>query len=134
MSQENVEIVRRWIRLANERDFDAIYNEILDTDIECYPNEEEPHSAPFRGRDEYMERAADERESFDNHQIEEVECIALGEYVVCVARLHVRGLVSQAEVVGDEVWLTRWRDGMCVEYRECGTKERALEVFARLSE
>ena len=70
----------------------------------------------------------DERESFDKYQIEVVECIALGEYVVCVARLHGRGKISQAEVSGDEVWLTRSRDGKCVEYRECGTKKQALEA------
>ena len=128
MSQENVEIVRRWIRLSNARDFEAVYNEILDPAIECIPNEKEPHSAPWQGRDEYIKRATDERESFDKYQIEVVECIALGEYVVCVARLHGRGKVSQAEVSGDEVWLTRWRDGKCVEYRECGTKKQALEA------
>jgi SnoaL-like domain len=128
MSQENVEIVRRWIRLSNARDWDAIYNEILDPAIDCYPGEGEPHLAPFQGRDEYINAASDERESFDKHEIEILECIGLGEYVVCVARIRVRGKVSQAEVASGEVWLTRWRDGKCVEYRECGTKERALEA------
>ena len=133
MSQENVERVRRWTGLSNARDFDAIYSEILDPAIECYPNEEEPHSAPFEGRDTFINRARDERESFDFHQIEVDECIGLDDYVVCVARIHGRGKISGAEVVGHETWLTRWRDGKCVEYRECGTKERALDA-AGLSE
>ena len=128
MSQENVEHVRRWIRLSNARDFGAVYNEILDPDIECYPNPKEPHAAPWRGRDEYLKRVTDEREYFDQYRIEEVECFAIDDYVVCVARHLGRGEVSQAEVIGHETWLTRWRDGKCVEYRECDTKERALEV------
>jgi ketosteroid isomerase-like protein len=128
MSEENVEQVRRWIRLSNAGDFDAIYNEILDPAIVCITAEEDLHSTPFRGRDEYIRRARDERSSFDEFEIEVAECMDLGEYVVCVARIHVRGRISQAGAVGDEAWLTRWRDGRCVEYRECRTKERALEA------
>jgi hypothetical protein len=42
--------------------------------------------------------------------------------------IHARGRISQADVSGDEVWLMRFKEGRCVEYRECGTKERALEA------
>ena len=133
MSQENVELVRRWIRLTNARDYETVRDEILDPDIECYPDETDAHTVPCQGRGEYITRAVDERESFDVRQIEVDECIDLGEQVVCVATIYGRGKVSQAEVVRGEVWLSRWRDGKCVEYRECGTKDRALEA-AGLSE
>jgi ketosteroid isomerase-like protein len=133
MSEENVEIVKRWIALSNAGDVEAIVNNILAPDVECFPAEGEPEAVPFRGRDEYMKRAQDARESFDEHEIEVSEYIDLGEYVAVVARIDVRGRISQAQVSGDEVWLMRFRDGKCVEYRECSTKERALE-FARLSE
>ena len=128
MSQENVELARRWIRLTNAGDYETIRDEILDPDIKCYPDENDAHTVPFQGRDAYITRAMDERESFDVRQIEVDECIDLGEQVVCVATIYVRGKVSQAEVVRGEVWLARWRDGKCVEYRECGTKDRALEA------
>ena len=132
MSEENVEFARRWVRLSNAGDFDAVYNEILDPDIEFFTNEEQPHVAPGKGRDDYIKAAKDERDSFDKHQLEVVEWMGLGEYVIGVARIHARGKVSGAEVTGNEVWLTRWRDGKCVEYRECATKKRALEVAAKL--
>jgi ketosteroid isomerase-like protein len=127
MSQENVEIVRRWIGLSNAGDLPAIF-ELLDPDIECFPAEGEPEAAPFRGRAAYMERATDAREAFDEHRIEVSEYIDLGEYVAVVARIDARGRASRARVSGDEVWLLRFKDGKCVEYRECGTKERALEA------
>jgi len=133
MSEENVEIVKRWIALSNAGDLEAIFNDILAPDIECFPAEDEPEAEPFRGRDEYIKRAQDTRASFDQHEIEVSEYIDLDEYVAVVARIDVRGRVSQAEVSADEVWLMRFRDGKCVEYRECGTKERAVE-FAGLSE
>jgi ketosteroid isomerase-like protein len=132
MSQENVEIVRRWIALTNAGDIPAILN-LLDPDIECFPAEGEPEAAPFRGRDAYARRAHEARKSFDEHHVEVSECIDLGEYVAVVARISARGRISRVPVSGEEVWLLRFRDGKCVEYRECGTKQRALEA-ARLRE
>ena len=127
MSQENVEIMRQWIALSNAGDTPAILD-LLDPDIECFPAENEPEASVFRGRDAYARRALDARESFGQHQIEVDEYIDLGEYVAVAATIHARGRRSQAEVSGEEVWLCRFRDGKVVEYRECGTKERALQV------
>ena len=127
MSQENLEIARRWIALSNAGDIPAIL-ELLDPDIECFPAEGEPEAAAFRGREAYAKRAYDAIESFDDHLIEVSEYTDLGEYVVVVGRITASGRISRAPVSGDEVWLLRFRDGKCVEYRECGTKERALEA------
>jgi ketosteroid isomerase-like protein len=132
MSQENVEIARRWIALSNAGDLSAIF-ELLHPEIECFPAEWEPEALPFRGRDAYMRRAEHARESFDDHHIEVFEYIDVGEYVAVVARITARGRTSGAPVSGDETWLLRFSGGRCVEYRECGTKERALEA-AGLSE
>src|SRR6187200_2951872 len=97
MSQENVEVVRRWIALSNAGDLEAIFN-LLDPDIECFPAEGEPEAEPFRGRDAYMRRAKDAREAFDEHAIDVSEYIDLGEYVAVVARIDVRGRTSRAKV------------------------------------
>ncbi len=45
-----------------------------------------------------------------------------------VARIGFRGRVSGAPVSAQEVWLVRFKDGKCVEYRECETRERALAI------
>jgi ketosteroid isomerase-like protein len=127
MSEENVEIARRWIALSNAGDIPAILD-LLDPEIECFPAENEPEAVSFRGREAYAKRAEDARGSFDDHLIEVSEYIDLGEYVAVVARISARGRISRAPVAGDEVWLLRFSNGKCVEYRECGTKERALEA------
>ena len=132
MSRENVEIVRHWIALSNAGDVPAIL-ELLAPDIECFPAEGEPEAEAFRGREAYARRAYEAREAFDEHKIEVFEYVDLGEYVAVVARIHARGRMSQANVSADEVWLIRFGDGKVVEYRECTTKERALE-FARVAE
>jgi len=43
-------------------------------------------------------------------------------------QISARGKFSDVPVSGEEVWLVRFKDGKCVEYRECGTLERALEL------
>jgi ketosteroid isomerase-like protein len=128
MSRDNVEIVRRWIALSNAGDVETILNDIIDPDIECVPAEGEPEAELLKGREAYGKRAYDAREAFDKHAIEAQEYMDLGEYVAVIARIHARGRISQADVSGDEVWLMRFKEGRCVEYRECGTKERALEA------
>ena len=81
----------------------------------------------------HARRAYEAREAFDQHHIEVFEYIDLGEYVAVVARIHARGRMSKAPVSGDDVWLARFRSGKVVEYRECTTKQRALE-FAGCAE
>jgi ketosteroid isomerase-like protein len=129
MSRENVEIAKRWIELSNARDLSAILN-ILDPDIECFPREGEPEATAFRGREAYAKRAQDALASFDAYQIDVSECIDLGEYVVVVGQISARGRVSGVPVSDEEVWLLRFKDGKCLEYRECGTKANALEAAA----
>jgi len=130
MSQGNVAIVKRWIELTNAGDVEAII-ELLAPDIECFPAEGEPEAEKFSGREEYRKRAMGAREAFDEHHVEVSEFVHLGEYVAVVGRVSARGRVSRVPVSGDEVWLYRFKDGQCVEYRECGTRQRALEFAAQ---
>ena len=132
MSQENVETVRRMIELSNRGEVDGI-TDLMAPDIRCFPADEQPESAPFRGRTAFATYSKRWREAFDEHEIVASELLALGEYVVAVGRIVARGRGSGAETVAGEVWLYRFRDGKAVEYRECGTKEKALEA-AGLSE
>jgi ketosteroid isomerase-like protein len=129
MAQENVEIVKRWIELTNVGDVEAII-ELLDPDIECFPAAGEPEAEKFSGRDEYRKRAMGAREALAEHHVEVSEFIDLGEYVAVVGRVSARGRASGVPVAADEVWLYRFKDGKCVEYRECSTRERALEFAA----
>ncbi|HEV2924813.1 MAG TPA: nuclear transport factor 2 family protein [Solirubrobacteraceae bacterium] len=127
MSQETVDIARQWIAFSNAGDLPSILD-LLDPDVECFPAEGEPEAAPFRGRDAFAKSATSAREAWDERTVEALEYVDLGEYVAVVARITAVGVASRAPVSMQEVWLVRFRNGKCVEYRECGTKERAVEL------
>jgi ketosteroid isomerase-like protein len=127
MSKENVEIMRRWVALTNGGD-DWTSLDFVDPDIECFPGEDDPEAAPFRGGEAMAERIERWHEAYDKYAIEVSEYIDLGDYVAVVAQIHGRGRISQAEVTDHEVWLVRFRDGKAVEYRACRTKDKALEA------
>ena len=127
MSQDNVDLAREWIAAADAGDLSSILD-LLDPDVECFPAEGDPEAAPFRGRDAFASSARASREAWSERAIEAVEYVDLGEYVAVVARISAVGKVSRVPVSGEEVWLVRFRDGKCVEYWECGSKERALEL------
>jgi uncharacterized protein len=130
MSQQNVEIVRRMIGLANRGDVEEL-GALLALDIECFPASDQPESASFRGREAFMEYAQGWLEVIDRYVIEPSEYLDLGEYVVVVARIAARGRGSGVEITDSEAWLYRFRDGKAIEYRECGTKAQALEAVDR---
>lgn len=127
MSAENVELARQWIAFADAGELESILD-LLDPDVECFPAEGEPEATPFRGRDAFARSARASRQAWGERKIEAVEYVDLGEYVAVVARISARGRVSDVPVSGEEVWLVRFRAGKCVEYRECGSKQRALEL------
>jgi ketosteroid isomerase-like protein len=127
MSQENVEIMHRWVALANAVDIRGIVD-LMAPDVECFPADDEPEAASFRGREAFARRAQEANAAFDEHVIEVDEYIDLGEYVAVVARIRALGRISRAPVSTSEVWLCRFKNGKVVEYRECSTKERALKA------
>jgi uncharacterized protein len=129
MSQENVEIVRRMIELANRGDVAGIAA-LMAPDIECFPAEDQVDSKPFRGREAFAEYAAEWLEVFDQYTIMASEVLDLGEYVIVVGRVVARGRGSGAETADEDAWLYRLRDGKAIEYRECRTKAAALEAAA----
>jgi ketosteroid isomerase-like protein len=132
MSQENVEIVRRMVEFANLRDVEGI-TALMSPDIECFPAAEQPEAEGFCGREAFTEYVNEWLLAFDEYEMVVSEYLDLGEYVVAVGRVTGHGRESGATVSDAEAWLYRFRDGMAVEYRECGTKAKALEA-AGLSE
>jgi len=132
MSEENVEVVRQMIALNNARDFDGVLD-FMAVDIECFPADDQPESESFRGREAFAAYYKEWLETFDEYVIEPSEYLDRGEYVILVGRVVGRGRLSQAQVSDEDAWLYRFRRGKVVEYRECGTKARALEA-AGLSE
>jgi ketosteroid isomerase-like protein len=127
MSQENVEIMRRVIERWNRGDLEGVLA-LFSADVECFPAAGQPESQSFRGRDGFAEYAKGWLDAFDTYALEASEYLDLGEYVVVLGRVVGRGRQSGAEVSADDAWLYRLRDGQVIEYRECGTKAKALEA------
>ena len=131
MSQKNVEIARAAFEAWSRGDLDAWLAE-ADPEIEWFVLPDAPDPGPHRGREAILERAALWREMLAL-QGEVVEYIDAGDYVVMPIRMRGRPAGSDAEVVLDEVYVSKFRDGKVVELREYRTKAEALEA-AGLSE
>ena len=127
MSQENVEIARRWMELNNSRDLDGVL-ELMASGIECFPAKDQPDSRSFRGPEAFARYVRAWLDVFDEYEIEPREFIDAGEYVVVVGHIRGRAQVTGIEVSDEEAWLLRFRDGKAIEYRECRTKQKALKA------
>jgi ketosteroid isomerase-like protein len=96
--------------------------------IVFHPGEGEPEGGPMRGSRNWGDYFLSNLEVFPEYEVEASEYIDLGEFVIVVGHVRGRGRASGIEVHSDEVWLWRFRDGRAVEYRECGTNEKALDA------
>ena len=127
MWQENVEIVKRSFEAWSRGDLDAWLAE-ADPEIEWFVLPDAPDPGPHRGRHAIVERAALWRDMLALRG-EVLEYIDAGEYVIMPVRMRGWPPGSDAEVVVDEVYVSKFRDGKVVELREYRTKAEALEVM-----
>jgi ketosteroid isomerase-like protein len=127
VSQENVEIIRRMFERANARDVAGIIDLVSD-DIACFPAQDQPEAEVFHGSEAFADYFRGWFDAFERYEIEVSEYADLGERVVAVGRITAHGRGSGARVTADDAWHYRLRDGKVVEYRECGSKARALEA------
>ena len=127
MSQENVEIVRRFYEAANRNDLPAVL-ELLDPGFEWWDRKDDPGATGHRGRDGFAQHLA-EMEADVEMWVEAKELIDAGEYVVAPVRVHGRGRASGAPFEEHEVHVLRLRDGRIIELRENRTTTDALEAM-----
>jgi ketosteroid isomerase-like protein len=126
MSQQNVEIVRAAFEAWMRGDLDAMLAN-ADPDVEWYVLPDAPDPGPHRGRDVVLERMAVWRDMLALRG-EVFEYIDAGDCVVMPVRMRGRPPGSDADVVLDEVYVSRFLDGKIVELREYRTKAEALEA------
>jgi ketosteroid isomerase-like protein len=132
MSQENVQVVRRMWEMFSAGDAEGVAS-LVSLDVDCFPARGELTPKRFRGREAFLSYAKDWMAGFSEYALEAGEFHDVGDCVIVVGRVVGRGRGSGAEVSADDAWLYRLKDGLVIEYRECGTKERALDA-AGLSE
>ena len=127
MSQENVEVVKTAFEAWNRGDLDGWLAE-ADPDIEWHALPDAPDPGPHRGRQVVKERSALWRDTLGGFRAEVLEYIDAGECVIVPTRMRARPPGSDADVVLEEVYVSKFRDGKIVELREYRTKPEALEA------
>jgi ketosteroid isomerase-like protein len=127
MSQENVEIVRRYLGSSPVDDPEAVV-EWLDPNVEWWDRGDEPSPAIHRGRDAVRAYLTELDSFIADLLVEPTEFIDAGEYIVVPLHLSGRGRESGAPFAADEVHLFKLRDGAITEIREFGTKQEALDA------
>jgi ketosteroid isomerase-like protein len=130
MSQENVEIVRRYLESSPVDDPAAVV-EWLDPNVEWWDRGDEPTPTVHRGH-EAVRAYLIELDSFiEDFLVEPTKFIDAGEHVVVRLQLSGRGRESGAPFAAEEVHLFKLQDGAITEIREFGTKQEALEAGPR---
>jgi uncharacterized protein len=127
MSQENIEVVKAAFEAYNRGDLDAWLAD-ADPDIEWHVLPEATDPGPHRGRQVVLERAKLWRRTLEGLRADVLEYIDAGEYVIAPVRMRGQAPGSDAEVVLDEVYVSRLRNGKVVELREYRSKAEAFEA------
>jgi ketosteroid isomerase-like protein len=124
MSEENIEVARRWVELFNERDEVDEFLSLLDPDVEL----QAPGGARLRGHDQ----ARDWFEaSFENvrPRIVPDRFVAEGNIVVGLGKMEMQW-VESGEVAheGESAGAFWFRDGKIIRWQPFGTHTEALEA------
>lgn len=127
MSQENIEIVQRWIEAFNRGDVAGVL-ELADPDVAWWNREDDPGAPVSRGHDGLTTGMAELEESLAELRGEPKEFIDAGEYVVVPICVVGRGRGSGASFEGHEVHVFRLRNGKVIEGREYRERNEALEA------
>jgi ketosteroid isomerase-like protein len=128
MSQENVEIPRRWYEAANRRDVDA-GNELLDPDFEFRMAGVLPDfpQTAYRGRDEFVAFLWEFAEPWEALTIEPDRYLDIGSQVLVLAHFHAKGR-DGIEIERPFAHLWTIRDGRAVRLVSYADHRQALEA------
>jgi ketosteroid isomerase-like protein len=130
MSQDNVDLARRTIELANRGDDDEVAG-YLAPDVEWHHNIGlgTPMEGIYHGRQEVLALLRALRESFGmlRFELEEVRDLSSGE-VLSLGYLHVEGRGSGAAATTSFGAVTKIRDGLAVRQRFWMDRDAALEA------
>src|SRR6187551_468688 len=117
MSQENVEIVRQGIEAWNQHDAD-LWLSYAAPDVEWLPaGPAAVERTVYRGHDEVASGFAAIWETWDLFQLEEAQIRDLGDSVLWLGRVKMRGSASQIPLDQEFAAHTRLRDGQVITVR-----------------
>jgi ketosteroid isomerase-like protein len=130
MSEENVEIVRRGFETGNRREVEAMI-ELLDPEIEWHSAllmSLEGEAAVYRGHEGIRTFFGDLDELFDRVHAEYPEIRDLGDRVVGIGRIRMRGKGSGAETESPIVTVVDLKNGKATQVRTYLDPKQALEA------
>jgi ketosteroid isomerase-like protein len=130
MSQENVETFKRAVEAFNRRDINAVLEE-LDPEVEWHPLFHlllGGEATVYRGHEGYREFVHDVFEVFAEIQIEYSEVRDLGDRLLAIDRLRVRGKESGAETESPVGYIVDVKNGKAVRVIERLDPKEALEA------
>jgi ketosteroid isomerase-like protein len=126
MSDENVEIVRRFIDGTNETgDFPF---ELVDPEIVYVIDPPAWLAGTYRGHAELRDALRRTWEVYDEYRFEVDEFVDAGDAVVALGAAHVRGTLSGAPAVQEGGGVYRVREGLIVAVQVYMTHAEALEA------
>ena len=130
MSQENVELVKRFVDAYNRRDVEAMLND-LDPEIEWHSGILTAlgrDAAVYRGHDGFRQGLRDIYEALGETQIEYSEIRDLGSRTLAIGRFRARGRGSGAEIDSPNASVADFKNGKAVRIRTYFDREEALEA------
>jgi ketosteroid isomerase-like protein len=135
MSQEDVEGFKRAVEAGNRADVEAVLEE-LDPDVEWHPAliaSLEAEATVYRGHDGVREWFRAASETFPERHTEAEEIRNLGDRIVAIGRIRMRGKASGAETESPIAYLVEYGNGKATQVRSYLDPQEALEA-AGLSE
>jgi ketosteroid isomerase-like protein len=126
MSQENVNAFWRDLDAFQRGDFDAWVGGFHD-DCEFVPRRA-PIQGTYRGHDALREFLADNAENFDLFHPAYESARDVGDSVLAIGKLRVRGKGSGVDVEVPSALVLTYCDGKCVRFQDFGERREALEA------
>ena len=128
MSQENVEIMRKGMDAWNQHDA-GLWLSYAAPDVEWMPaGPAAVERTVYRGHDEVASGFAAIWETWDLFQLEEAQIRDLGDSVLWLGRVKMRGSASQIPLYQEFAVHTRLRDGQVITVRSFHAWREALEA------
>ena len=127
MSQENVEVVRRFWDAFNRGDVDALFADAAE-DVEFQEDPTFPEAGIYRGRDQILAYLASFQEGMADHRFEIEELRDLGDHVLAFLHEKARGASSGIDVDQRPAFLYKFRDGVIVHVRAYLDRVEALKA------
>jgi ketosteroid isomerase-like protein len=126
MSQENVEAFKRDLDAFRRGDFDAWVGSFH---AECdFVPRRAPIQGSYRGHAALRGFLADNAESFDLFDPAYEHVRDIGDHVLAIGTLRVRGKESGVEVEVPSALVVTYRDGKAIRFEDFGDKREALKA------